>query len=144
MNFIELNPPIIEFPAHQIWHRIQRKTARKDSVRINGFVLAPSGGLAGRFDLADEPTAYLGDSPETALSLGSAAAARAEQLCATAPPATGGLARIGRALPGAAVTALRRHTELRVGLSPARFALHPLRLGPTPVSQLCLSFQGGH
>lgn len=67
MNFKELNPPIIELPAHQIWHRVQRKTARKDSVRISGFVLAPSGGLAGRFDLADEPTAYLGDSPETAL-----------------------------------------------------------------------------
>ena len=48
MNFKEL-------PAHQIWHRIQRKTARSDSVRTNGFVLAPSGGLVGRFDLANEP-----------------------------------------------------------------------------------------
>lgn len=67
MNFKELNPPIIELPAHQIWHRIQRKTARSDSVRKNGFVLAPSGGLVGRFDLVNEPTAYLGDSPETAL-----------------------------------------------------------------------------
>lgn len=67
MNFKELNPPIIELPAHQIWRRIQRKPARSDSVRLNGFVLAPPGGLAGRFDLADEPTAYLGDSPETAL-----------------------------------------------------------------------------
>ncbi|MBK6648424.1 MAG: RES domain-containing protein [Betaproteobacteria bacterium] len=30
-------------------------------------MLAPPGGLAGRFDLADEATAYLADSPETAL-----------------------------------------------------------------------------
>lgn len=67
MNFKELDPPITDFPPHQIWHRVQRKTARSDSVRINGFVLAPPGGLAGRFDLASEPTAYLGDSEETAL-----------------------------------------------------------------------------
>lgn len=67
MNLKELNPPITELPAHQIWHRVQRKTARSDSVRVNGFVLAPPGILAGRFDLADEAIAYLGDSPETAL-----------------------------------------------------------------------------
>jgi hypothetical protein len=60
-------PPILEVPAHQVWHRVQRKTARKDSVRHKGYVLAPPGGLAGRFDLADEATAYLADSPETAL-----------------------------------------------------------------------------
>ena len=60
-------PPILEVPAHQVWHRVQRKTARKDSVRHKGYVLAPPGGLAGRFDLADEATAYLADSAETAL-----------------------------------------------------------------------------
>ena len=60
-------PPILEVPAHQVWHRVQRKTARKDSVRHKGYVLAPPGGLAGRFDLADEATAYLADSPQTAL-----------------------------------------------------------------------------
>ena len=60
-------PPILEVPAHQVWHRVQRKTARKDSVRHKGYVLAPPGGLAGRFDLTDEATAYLADSPETAL-----------------------------------------------------------------------------
>lgn len=60
-------PPILEVPRHQVWHRVQRKTARKDSVRHKGYVLAPPGGLAGRFDLADEVTAYLADSPETAL-----------------------------------------------------------------------------
>ena len=60
-------PPILEVPAHQVWHRVQRKTARKDSVRHKGYVLTPPGGLAGRFDLADEATAYLADSPETAL-----------------------------------------------------------------------------
>ncbi|MDW5442044.1 RES family NAD+ phosphorylase [Polaromonas sp. SM01] len=67
MNFHDFHPPIIEIPAHQGWHRVQRKTARRDSVRLKGYVLAPPGVLAGRFDLADEPTAYLADSPETAL-----------------------------------------------------------------------------
>jgi hypothetical protein len=46
-------PPILEVPAHQVWYRVQRKTARKDSVRHKGYVLAPPGGLAGRFDLAN-------------------------------------------------------------------------------------------
>lgn len=36
-------------------------------MRLKGYVLAPPGGLAGRFDLADEATAYVADSPETAL-----------------------------------------------------------------------------
>ena len=67
MNFKDLHPPILEIPAHQTWHRVQRTSARRDSVRFKGYVLAPPGGLAGRFDLADEPTAYLADSPETAL-----------------------------------------------------------------------------
>lgn len=60
-------PPILEVPAHQVWHRVQRISARKDSVRHKGYVLAPPGGLAGRFDLADEVAAYLADSPEKAL-----------------------------------------------------------------------------
>ncbi len=67
MNFKDLDPPIIEIPAHQTWHRVQRTSSRRDSVRFKGYVLAPLGGLAGRFDLADEPTAYLADSSETAL-----------------------------------------------------------------------------
>ena len=67
MKLEELNPPIIEIPSHQTWYRIQRKTARSNSVRLKGYLLAPSGALAGRFDLDDEPTAYLGDSPETVL-----------------------------------------------------------------------------
>ena len=67
MNFKDLDPPIVEIPAHQTWHRLQRTSARRNSVRFNGYVLAPPGGLAGRFDLADEATAYLADSPETAL-----------------------------------------------------------------------------
>ena len=67
MNFKTLQllghtPPILELPAHQVCPRIQRKTARKDSVRHKGYVLAPPGGLAGRFDLADEATAYVADS----------------------------------------------------------------------------------
>lgn len=67
MNFKDLHPPILEIPAHQTWHRVQRTSARRDSVRIKGYVLAPNGCLSGRFDLADEATAYLADSPETAL-----------------------------------------------------------------------------
>jgi len=67
MNFKDLSPPIIEIPAHQIWHRVQRKSGRGDSIRTKGYLLAPPGGLAGRFDLVEEPTAYLADSPETAL-----------------------------------------------------------------------------
>ena len=60
-------PPVLEIPAHQVWHRVQRKNGRGDSVRLKGYVLAPPGGLAGRFDLPDEATAYVADSPETAL-----------------------------------------------------------------------------
>jgi hypothetical protein len=60
-------PPILEVPAHQVWYRVQRKTARKDSMRHRCYVLAPPGGRAGRFDLADEATAYLADGSETAL-----------------------------------------------------------------------------
>ena len=72
MNFkaphlLNFAPPILEIPAHQIWHRVQRTTARRGSVRLKGYILAPTGGLTGRFDLADEPAAYLADSSETAL-----------------------------------------------------------------------------
>ncbi|OOG59257.1 RES family NAD+ phosphorylase [Polaromonas sp. C04] len=72
MNFkaphlLSFAPPILEIPAHQMWYRVQRTSARRGSVRLKGYVLAPMGGLAGRFDLADEPTAYLADSPETTL-----------------------------------------------------------------------------
>ena len=64
MNFkaphlLSFAPPILEIPAHQVWHRVQRTTARRGSVRLKGYVLAPAGGLTGRFDLADEPTAAL-------------------------------------------------------------------------------------
>ena len=37
-------PPILEIPAHQVWHRVQRKNGRGDSVRLKGYVLAPPGG----------------------------------------------------------------------------------------------------
>lgn len=72
MNFktpqlLSYTPPVLEVPAQHIWHRVQRKNGRSDSVRLNGYVLAPPGGMAGRFDLVDEPTAYLADSSETAL-----------------------------------------------------------------------------
>ena len=60
-------PPILEIPAHHVWYRVQRKNGRDDSVRQKGYVLAPPGGLAGRFDLAAEATACLADSQETAL-----------------------------------------------------------------------------
>ncbi|MGO4396250.1 RES family NAD+ phosphorylase [Variovorax sp. M-6] len=67
MNFIELNPPVIELPATQSWHRVQRTKAISGSVRLNGHVLPPTGLLTGRFDLPNEATSYLADSEETAL-----------------------------------------------------------------------------
>ena len=65
MNLTDLNPPFIELPDRQIWHRIQRTSWRKDSVRTRGFILPPFGIPTGRFDLSDEPTAYLADSEQT-------------------------------------------------------------------------------
>lgn len=67
MKLKELNPPIIQLPANQVFHRIQLLRPRKTSIKINGLLLAPAGLLASRFDLVGEPTAYLADSPETAL-----------------------------------------------------------------------------
>ena len=67
MNLSDLNPPFIELPEHQVWHRIQRARARFDSVRVRGFLMGPAGTLSGRFDLEDEATAYLSDSELTAL-----------------------------------------------------------------------------
>lgn len=72
MNFkaphlLSFAPPILEIPVHQTWYRVQRTSARQGSVRLKGYVLAPTGGLTNRFDLADEPTAYLADTPETAM-----------------------------------------------------------------------------
>ncbi len=67
MNLHELNPPLIEPPADQIWYRIQRTRPRSDSVRRRGFIIAPAGTASGRFDLPNEPTAYLADSPQTSL-----------------------------------------------------------------------------
>lgn len=58
---------IIELPAGQLFYRVQRTTARKGSVKINRMILPPAGIKAGRFCLADGITAYLADSPETAL-----------------------------------------------------------------------------
>ena len=65
MNLTDLNPPFIELPERQTWHRIQRSSWRKDSVRTRGFILPPFGVPTGRFDLSDEPTAYLADSELT-------------------------------------------------------------------------------
>lgn len=67
MNLSDLNPPFIELPDHQVWHRIQRVSARRDSVRSRGLILPPVGAMSGRFDLHDEATAYLADSELTAL-----------------------------------------------------------------------------
>lgn len=67
MNFIELNPPVIELPETQTWHRVQRTRATGESLRLNGHVLPPVGLLMNRFDLPDEPTTYLADSDVTAL-----------------------------------------------------------------------------
>lgn len=67
MNLTDLNPPFIELPKDQVWHRIQRARARSDSLRVRGLIMAPGGTLSGRFDLEDEATAYLADSELTAL-----------------------------------------------------------------------------
>lgn len=67
VSFSGYIPPIIELPAGQLWHRIQLIKALKGSVRISGFILPPPGALGGRFDLADEPVAYLADSELTTL-----------------------------------------------------------------------------
>lgn len=67
MNLTDLNPPFIELPAQQSWFRIQRTSWRKNSVRTRGFILPPYGVPIGRFDLPDEPTAYLADSELTAM-----------------------------------------------------------------------------
>ena len=60
-------PPIIELPIGQNWHRVQLTKALKGSIRVSGFVLPPAGALSGRFDLVDEPVAYLADSDLTTL-----------------------------------------------------------------------------
>ena len=68
-----IHAPIVEIPAHQIWHRVQLKKARPESIRFKGYVLAPPPVIAtdsafpNRFDLTDEPVTYLADSPETAI-----------------------------------------------------------------------------
>ncbi len=66
-SFPGITPPIIELPAGQNWYRVQLIKALKGSVRSCGFVLPPAGALAGRFDLVDEPVAYLADSELTTL-----------------------------------------------------------------------------
>jgi hypothetical protein len=53
MKLHDLNPPILEIPKQERWHRVQRIKAIKGSVRSNGFVLPPTGLLSSRFDLAD-------------------------------------------------------------------------------------------
>lgn len=58
---------IIELPTGQLFYRVQRTAGRKGSVKINRMILPPAGIKAGRFCLSDGITAYLADSPETAL-----------------------------------------------------------------------------
>lgn len=58
---------IIEIPAGDVFYRIQLTKPRKTSVRKNRMILAPAGLQSGRFCLKSSITAYIGDSPETAL-----------------------------------------------------------------------------
>jgi hypothetical protein len=67
MHLHDLNPPILEIPKLEQWHRVQRIKPISGSIRSNGFVLPPIGLLSNRFDLVGQSTAYLADSPETAL-----------------------------------------------------------------------------
>lgn len=67
MNLRELNPPLIELPAGQVFFRVQLLRARPGTVKTNGLLLPPAGVLSGRFCLPDQVTAYLADSADTAL-----------------------------------------------------------------------------
>ncbi len=67
MNLKELKPPLIELPAGQTFFRVQLLRARRNSVKVGPLVLAPVGALSGRFCVADQATAYLADSADTAL-----------------------------------------------------------------------------
>lgn len=58
---------IIEIPAGDVFYRIQLTKPRKTSVRKNRMFLAPAGHQSGRFCLKSSVTAYIADSPDTAL-----------------------------------------------------------------------------
>lgn len=58
---------ITEIPAGDVFYRIQLTKPRKNSVRKNRLLLAPAGLQSGRFCLKNSITAYIADSPETAL-----------------------------------------------------------------------------
>jgi hypothetical protein len=67
MKLKDLNPPLIELPVGHAFFRVQLLRARRESVRVNGMLLAPAGSLSGRFCLPGQVTAYLADSAHTAL-----------------------------------------------------------------------------
>jgi len=67
MMFSPRQARITDLPVGQVFHRVQRIKARKDSVKINRMFLPPAGIRAGRFCLQTGVTAYLADSAETAL-----------------------------------------------------------------------------
>lgn len=67
MKLKDLNPSTLDLHPTQTFYRVQLTHARTGSVDVNGLHLAPAGLLAGRFCLPGEVTAYLADSPETAL-----------------------------------------------------------------------------
>lgn len=54
-------------PAGALLYRVQLAAPRPDSVQLNGFNLPPTGLMTGRFDLVDEPVAYLASSRRAAL-----------------------------------------------------------------------------
>ena len=53
--------------AGQSFYRVQRARATRATVKLGPLKLPPAGVMSGRFDLAAHATAYLGESPETAL-----------------------------------------------------------------------------
>lgn len=59
--------PATELPVGQIFHRVQLTKSRPESVEINRISMPPAGHQAGRFCLKTGVTAYMADSPETAL-----------------------------------------------------------------------------
>lgn len=120
MRFAELNPPIIELAAGQVFHRVQLIRPRSNSVLLNGLSLPPVGLRHGRFCLADDPVAYLADSAETAL-YESLLRRETVSLHPSVPrgvlfagnTAAGRPARTGRTLSGVAVDACSAHADLR-------------------------------
>lgn len=59
--------PPITLAASQTVYRVQRVKTRPGTASIGPLKLAPAGDMSGRFALAEAPTGYFAESPETAI-----------------------------------------------------------------------------